>query len=656
MKVSGNNLSCQLSGSITNQTKDNITSPYQSNLDIPSLLSFSLYYCPIWITRSMEAFAVGDNKQKQISSTLPNEILANDTKINLQYKNGQPCKFISAVSGYHYTLYQILSENSDTYQLAYAFYNEKTIFLNINKRSPMSLFGGQSTSAAIDSDGMLIIIPSNDFSKSEPKELSLPDGEKAIKVACGDTIFVLSQTGRVFRYSLETSDEPFVEVKELLGIKINEISGTRSHFFAISDDGRVFGLGSNENGKLGMPKDADHFEVIKSFGKHKVIEAFAGNRHSLFLTSEGKVLSCGFNYCGELMLGNPQTTSIHTPKETLITSNATFCISGSLVSAVFVGVEPPPNMPNMKIKPTDTSTGKDEITILKKMLESKEKEISSLKEKLMLIEKRNKELENKDKKSNTNDKEPKSSNPLDVLDQKTVDSLKKIKSLGRGATSEVFEVVREERLALKVYFPELIQKDEDDNEEEEKNAFDFDKMRRFLQEYEFLNSLNHPNIIKTFGISFSDPKHPPAILLEYCPSNLKKKIKKLNDNERICAIVDISSAMKEVHALGIIHRDLKLENILLDSNNKIKVSDFGLGTFIKLDSETISRTQMTGTLKYMAPELVQERDDYNEKVDVYAYGVVVFLILTKGEFPKISLHDVGNGWINSCGDLITLAL
>ena len=111
---------------------------------------------------------------------------------------------------------------------------------------------------------------SNDFSKSEPKELSLPDGEKAIKVACGDTIFVLSQTGRVFRYSLETSDEPFVEVKELLGIKINEISGTRSHFFAISDDGRVFGLGSNENGKLGMPKDADHFEVIKSFGRSRM--------------------------------------------------------------------------------------------------------------------------------------------------------------------------------------------------------------------------------------------------------------------------------------------------------------------------------------------------------------------------------------------------
>ena len=128
MKVSGYNQRCQLGGSVTNQTEDNITSPYQSNLDIPSLLSFSLYYCSIWITRSMEAFTVGNNKEQQISSTLPNKILANDTKINLQYKNGQPCKFISAVGGYRYTLYQILSENSDTYQLAYVF-----IFMTFQK-------------------------------------------------------------------------------------------------------------------------------------------------------------------------------------------------------------------------------------------------------------------------------------------------------------------------------------------------------------------------------------------------------------------------------------------------------------------------------------------------------------------------------------------
>ncbi|KAK8842123.1 hypothetical protein M9Y10_026350 [Tritrichomonas musculus] len=98
--------------------------------------------------------------------------------------------------------------------------------------------------------------------------------------------------------------------------------------------------------------------------------------------------------------------------------------------------------------------------------------------------------------------------------------------------------------------------------------------------------------------------------------------------------------MKEVHSVGIIHRDLKLENILVNENNKIKVSDFGLCTLISLDSETMSRTQTTGILKYIAPELLQEKTKYDEKVDVYAFGVVVYQILMKGEFPKIGFADV----------------
>ena len=111
------------------------------------------------------------------------------------------------------------------------------------------------------------------------------------------------------------------------------------------------------------------------------------------------------------------------------------------------------------------------------------------------------------------------------------------------------DVVREEHLALKVYYPELVSEtkdndDDDDEEEEEKVVINFKNAKRFLLEYESINQFDHANIIKAFGIFFGDATPPPAILLEYCPSNLKKKIKKLSNSERICVIVDLIIKMQ----------------------------------------------------------------------------------------------------------------
>lgn len=162
-------------------------------------------------------------------------------------------------------------------------------------------------------------------------------------------------------------------------------------------------------------------------------------------------------------------------------------------------------------------------------------------------------------------------------------------------------------------------------------------------ECEVLSNIDHPSIIKTFRFFFGDIEHEPSILLENCKSNLKKSVKNLSNEARCQIIIEISSAMKSVHEAGIMHRDLKLVNILLDADDHTKVSDFGLCMMIEQESLTGSRTQLAGTLNYMAPELVRGRKDYDEKVDVYPFGVVVFMIFTKGQKPDVSIADVADG-------------
>lgn len=255
------------------------------------------------------------------------------------------------------------------------------------------------------------------------------------------------------------------------------------------------------------------------------------------------------------------------------------------------------------------------------------------------------------------------SSDFKVLDTNMINELlKKSKVIGEGATSNVYRVIncftQKGYLCLKV-LKRIIFKidtelndskttkkkliwndddDEDDTTDQEKVdeiEIDFDKVKKLYAEYELLSMLNHPNIIKSYGFYFGDRTHNPAILLEYCKFNLEQVIKELEDFELVGILYEICSALKYLHEKKIIHRDIKMVNILINTKKHVKICDFGISKYTDLTTYT-TFTHGVGTIAFMAPELFDQTSKYSEKVDVYSFGVVMYYVVTKGDMPMIS--------------------
>ena len=162
----------------------------------------------------------------------------------------------------------------------------------------------------------------------------------------------------------------------------------------------------------------------------------------------------------------------------------------------------------------------------------------------------------------------------------------------------------------------------------------------FNNEIEKLFILRYPYIIQLYGITDKDKSQKLAVITELAPkgslfdylhknpktkNNLSLEFKNKISKQLICT-------MAYIHSRGFVHRDLKTQNILLDKNLDMKMCDFGL---TKLKSELNSGSgQFAGTPCYMAPELF-DRKYYDEKVDVFAFGTVLWEIYSQ-KIPYIN--------------------
>ncbi|XP_074316904.1 serine/threonine/tyrosine-protein kinase HT1-like [Silene latifolia] len=150
----------------------------------------------------------------------------------------------------------------------------------------------------------------------------------------------------------------------------------------------------------------------------------------------------------------------------------------------------------------------------------------------------------------------------------------------------------------------------------------------FASEVSLLFRLTHPNIITFFAAC----KKPPVfcIITEYMSGgSLRKYLHQQEPHSVPLDLVlklalDIARGMQYLHSQGILHRDLKSENLLLDHDMCVKVADFGISC---LESQCCDTKGFTGTYRWMAPEMIREKK-HTKKVDVYSFGIVFWEILT----------------------------
>lgn len=343
------------------------------SLEISTILSYSIYSNhAVWVTKDGQGHAVGDNRGFNIIGTLAEKEYFDPVLFDFYDEEGNKCKLLSVVCGACYTLYHVQprTPGSPT-RLAIVQWDKNKgipLFLNLSGRDPIRLFGGRETSAAIDSNGSIIIISDmvfDDISKPPPI-FSLPEGEKATCVACGHNfIAAVSTTGKIYNCKISTIgdvESSFTLVPELEGIKFVQVSATWDHRFAVSDDGRVFARGSNSTGQIGFKREiigVSKYTQVESLKNYKIKAAFAGYMHSLFITYDGTLIACGRNSFQMLLPKEIENSVVfYNPVETDIKKCATFAIAGPEVSAVFVNGEPPLNMPNLPIKKEEFENAK----------------------------------------------------------------------------------------------------------------------------------------------------------------------------------------------------------------------------------------------------------------------------------------------------------
>ena len=208
-----------------------------------------------------------------------------------------------------------------------------------------------------------------------------------------------------------------------------------------------------------------------------------------------------------------------------------------------------------------------------------------------------------------------------IVPGQKITSYKRYEELGHGGFAKVFRATNEltgESVAIKVTSKERLRKPK--------------YAQKQQLEVEIQRSLNHPNIVKALDY-FEDGCYA-YLVLELCECSLKTLLRKryrFTESQTVRYLRDIIAGVSYLHDNRIIHRDLKLENFLMDKNGHVKIADFGLSA--KLEHDDDKKFSVCGTPNYLSPEMITDPGKgMSYEVDIWAIGVSAFAMLT-GRLP-----------------------
>ncbi|HTY57736.1 MAG TPA: protein kinase [Bacteroidota bacterium] len=210
------------------------------------------------------------------------------------------------------------------------------------------------------------------------------------------------------------------------------------------------------------------------------------------------------------------------------------------------------------------------------------------------------------------------------MDPSTISHYEILEKLGEGGMGVVYKA-RDTRLGRTValkFLPVHYTRDEAGKE-------------RFLREARAAAALNHSNICTVYGVEEHDGRL--FISMEYVDGGtIRQKIPYPSVEDAIRAAMQIGEALHEAHARGLVHRDIKAENIMLTSRGVIKVMDFGLAE-PRGSSDPQGQFGLAGTPAYMAPEQIQG-GTVDSRSDIFSFGVLLYEMLA-GRLPFRGEHE-----------------